>query len=206
MSADGSRAQLKERQRLVRDRIGQQPPLAESVRLDTHVVSFHRGEFFDTATASTAYIAWRAFRLMWVSDAFFAQFVYRLRMWLKVRRVPFLPRLLHKVAMMTSQLSIDEMVIIEPGVNVAHGQAIIGGLTEIGHGCTISPWVSIGLQPGNLNGPKIGNNVFIGTGAKVLGDLVVGDGAVIGSQALVTRDVPAGATVAGIPAKVIGYE
>lgn len=193
-----------ERQRLVRERIRQQPPFLEAVRKDVHMVSFHRGEFFETANSAPWYIAWRALRLMWVSDAFFAQFAYRLRMALKVRRVPFLPRLLHKLSMITAQLSIDEMVVIKPGVNIAHGQAVIGGLTEIGENCTISPWVSIGLQSGNVNGPTIGDHVFIGSGAKLLGEFTVGDHAVIGSQAMVNRDVRPGATVGGIPAKEIG--
>jgi len=204
MATAESRALLKERQRLVQERIDRQPSFSEAVRKDTHVVSYHRGEYFESADASPWYIAYRALRLMWVSDAFFAQFAYRLRMWLKVRRVPVLPRILHKLSMITAQLSIDEMVLMHPGVNIAHGQAVIGGLTEIGPGCTISPWVSIGLQAGNLNGPTIEDNVFIGSGAKLLGEFTVGHGAVIGSQAMVNSDVPAGSVVAGIPAKVIG--
>lgn len=195
---------MKERRRHLRDRIRCQPPFLEAVRKDTHAVSFHRGEYFESADASPWYIALRVLRLIWVSDAFFAQFAYRLRMALKVRRVPVLPRLLHKLSMITAQLSIDEMVLIAPGANIAHGQAVIGGLTEIGPNCTISPWVSIGLQSGNLNGPKIGANVFIGSGAKLLGEFTVGDGAVVGSQAMVNADVPADGVVGGIPAKVIG--
>jgi len=204
MAHTDSRMHRRQRQQLAWERIRRQPPFLEAVRKDVHAVSFHRGEFFETAEASPWYIALRALRLMWVSDAFFAQFAYRLRMALKARRVPLLPRLLHKLSMITAQLSIDEMVVIQPGVNIAHGQAVIGGLTEIGQNCTISPWVSIGLQSGSLFGPTIGDQVFIGSGAKLLGEFTVGDGAVIGSQAMVNREVPAGATVAGIPAKVIG--
>lgn len=204
MATPDSRAVLKERQRLVSELQRRHPRFCEAVTKDTHVVSFHRGEFFESAEASGWYIAYRALRLMWVSDAFFAQVAYRARMRLKARGVPILPRILHKLSMITAQLSIDEMVLIHPGVNVAHGQAVIGGLTEIQSGCTISPWVSIGLQSGNINGPKIGHNVFIGSGAKLLGEFTVGDGAVIGSQAMVNSDVPDGTIVAGIPAKVIG--
>jgi serine O-acetyltransferase len=51
--------------------------------------------------------------------------------------------------------------------------------------------------------PRIGNNVFIGVGAKILGPVTVGDGAVIGANAVVTHDVPSRCLAAGIPAKVI---
>lgn len=51
--------------------------------------------------------------------------------------------------------------------------------------------------------PEIGDDVFIGAGARVLGGIVVGDGARIGANAVVIQDVPAGATVVGIPARVI---
>ncbi len=193
-----------ERKELLAGLYERQPPFLEAVRDDTHAVSFHRGEFFDSAASAPWYIAWRALRLIWVSDAFFAQVSYRARMRLRARGVPLLPRILHKLGLITAQLSIDEMVLLQPGANIAHGQAVIGGLTEIGRNCTVSPWVSIGLVAGDVQGPKIGDNVFIGTGAKVLGNITVGDGAVIGSQALVIDDVPAGAIVGGIPAKVIG--
>ncbi|MGK2955037.1 MAG: serine O-acetyltransferase [Solirubrobacterales bacterium] len=181
-----------------------QPPFLHAVSEDTHCASFHRGEFFDTREASGWYVAYRALRLMWVSDGFFAQVCYRARMSLKAKGVPIIPRILHKISMITSQVSIDEYVLMHPGVFIAHGQVVIGGVTEIKSGCFIAPWVSIGLQSGNVMGPTIGHGVFIGSGAKLLGEFTVGDGAVIGAQSMVIRDVPAGVTVAGIPAKQVG--
>ena len=60
--------------------------------------------------------------------------------------------------------------------------------------------VAVGLDP---RGPVIGDRVFIGTGAKVLGAITVGDDARIGANAVVIEDVPAGATVVGAPARVV---
>jgi serine O-acetyltransferase len=63
--------------------------------------------------------------------------------------------------------------------------------------------VSIGLKSGNVQGPIIGDNVRVGSGAKLLGPMRIGDGASIGANAVVTRDVPPMTTVVGIPAAEI---
>jgi serine O-acetyltransferase len=68
----------------------------------------------------------------------------------------------------------------------------------------IFPWVTIGLRAGNFQGPTIGPDVHIGSGAKVIGPITVGAGTVIGANAVVVDDVPPGVTVAGMPARVIG--
>jgi serine O-acetyltransferase len=65
--------------------------------------------------------------------------------------------------------------------------------------------VTLGTTPDRPFAPRIGNDVFIGAGARVLGDVVVGDGARIGANSVVVSDVPPGATVMGVPARVLGY-
>ena len=197
------RALLKERRSLLREAYSRQPGFLEAVVADTHVTSFHRGEFFELEKASALHLLYRALRLMWVGDAFFAQVCYRARMSMKSKGVPILPRILHKISMITAQMSIDELVHIHPGVCIAHGQVVIGGVSEIKSGCFIAPWVSIGLKSGSVYGPTIGHRVFVGSGAKLLGEFTVGDEAVIAAQAMVIGDVPEGATVAGVPARPI---
>lgn len=204
MAPRESRAKLKETQRQVRELHQRHPGFLNAVSEDVHFTSHHRGEFFDVRASSPWYVAYRALRLMWVSDAFFAQACYRARMSLKSRGVPILPRILHKTSMMTSQVSIGDLVLMHPGVYIAHGQCVIDGVVEIKTGVVIAPWVSIGLQAGNVYGPTIGHRVFIGSGAKLLGQFTVGDDAVIASQAMVTKDVAEGVTVVGIPAKPVG--
>ena len=204
MATAQSRAMLKEKKRRFQESYDRQPGFFEAVAHDSHTTSFHRGEFFELEKASVPYQAYRALRLMWVGDAFFAQVCYRARMSLKAKGVPVIPRILHKISMITAQMSIDEHVLIEPGVCIAHGQVVIGGVTEIRSGCFIAPWVSIGLKSGSVCGPTVGHRVFVGSGAKLLGEFTVGDEAVIAAQAMVTGDVPAGATVAGVPARVVG--
>jgi serine O-acetyltransferase len=63
------------------------------------------------------------------------------------------------------------------------------------------------LRKGGRNGyPKIGSRVFVGAGAKILGNVTIGDDVVIGANAVVTKDIPSGAVVGGIPAKVLSME
>ena len=175
------------------------PGLREAIVADARITAQHRFErhefhgHFDTLI--------QVLRLMWVSDAFLAHALYRLKARLQALGVPLLPRLAHKLAMGIAQVSIGDPVVMEPGVYIVHGQVVIDGLTEIRQGAIISPWVTIGLRGGELGGPTIGPNVSVGTGAKVLGNLNVGAGAQIGANAVVLGDVPEGATVVGIPAR-----
>ena len=83
---------------------------------------------------------------------------------------------------------------------------VVGETAEIGDGCTIYQGVTLGgtsLYKGAKRHPTLGRNVVVGAGAKVLGGFTVGDGARIGSNAVVTKPVPAGATAVGIPARII---
>lgn len=96
------------------------------------------------------------------------------------------------------------------GVFFDHGMGIVIGETaEIGDGCTIYHGVTLGgtsLYKGAKRHPTLGRNVVVGAGAKVLGGFTVGDAAKVGSNAVVTKPVPAGATAVGNPARIIQAE
>ena len=86
---------------------------------------------------------------------------------------------------------------------------VVGETAEIGDGCTIYQGVTLGgtsLYKGQKRHPTLGKDVVIGAGAKVLGGFTVGDGAKVGSNAVVTKPVPAGATAVGNPARIIQAE
>jgi serine O-acetyltransferase len=86
---------------------------------------------------------------------------------------------------------------------------VVGETAEIGDGCTIYQGVTLGgtsLYKGAKRHPTLGKDVVVGAGAKVLGGFTVGDGAKIGSNAVVTKPVPAGATAVGNPARIIQAE
>jgi serine O-acetyltransferase len=102
---------------------------------------------------------------------------------------------------------------IHPGAKIGrrvfldHGLGIvIGETTEIGDDCTIYQGVTLGgtsLYKGVKRHPTLGKGVVISAGAKVLGGFSVGDGARVGSNAVVLKEIPAGATAVGIPARIL---
>ena len=178
------------------------PRFARAVLDDARLAAMYRGERAEFASRTDALV--QVLRLCWASDAFSGQALYRLKASLQAKRVPIVPRIAHGLAMVFSQISIGDGVIIESGVYIIHGQVVIDGLVTIGSGTTIAPWVTIGLRAGNVQGPTIERGVHIGTGAKLIGPVHVGAGARIGANAVVTSDVAPGITVVGAPARPVG--
>ena len=111
----------------------------------------YRGECSEFRSVADALL--HIARLCWQSDAFLAQVLYRGKARLQTVGVPLLPRLLNRLAMLTAQVAIGDPVVIQPGIYILHGQVVIDGMTEIGHGVTIAPFVTIGLRAGDVVGP-----------------------------------------------------
>ena len=91
-------------------------------------------------------------------------------------------------------------------VFIDHGMGLVVGETaEIGDDCTLYQGVTLGGTSWNKGKrhPTLARSVVVGAGAKILGPILIGDGAKIGSNAVVVRDVPAGATAVGIPARIV---
>ena len=183
-----------------RDLRTRHPRLREALVADAQVTARYRGERhkFRSKLDAAAQIA----RLAGVCDAYLGQALYRLKARLQALGVPVLPRVAHRLAMVTAQVSIGDPVVVHPGVYLLHGQVVIDGLVEIHGGVTIAPWVTIGLRAGDFRGATIEHDVSIGTGAKVIGAVRIGAGARIGANAVVVDDVAPGTTVVGAPARV----
>ena len=182
--------------RAIRDRF---PGFREAVRADARANAYYRGERYEFRSRLD-FVA-QMVRLCVQSDAFLAQVLYRAKASMQRRGIPLLPRLAHKLAMSTAQVSIGDPVVVAGGLYLMHGQIVIDGNVEVGPGAVIGPWVTIGLRAGDVHGATIGESVHIGTGAKVVGPVKIGEGATIGANAVVVDDVPEGTTVVGAPAR-----
>lgn len=114
-------------------------------------------------------------------------------------------RLLEKIAVLASGIQIDARAKIGKGLFLVHrGSVVIGPDVVIGDDCTIYHEVTIG-PAGFGETPRLGNQVLLSPGAKVLGGVTVGNDAVVGSNSVVVTDVPDHAVVFGVPARVIAY-
>jgi serine O-acetyltransferase len=189
------------RRALMRSIRRRQPPFTAAVLGDARVAAGYRGERSEFRSAPDALL--QVLRLCWASDAFAAQVLYRAKAAMQAKGIPVLPQVAHRLGMAIAQLSIGDPVVIEPGLYVIHGQVVIDGLVTIGAGTVVAPWVTIGLRAGDVQGATIGRGVQIGTGAKVIGPVQVGDLAQIGANAVVVTDVASKTTVVGAPARVV---
>src|SRR5690606_1278094 len=112
----------------------------------------------------------------------------------------------HRSCMCTG-IEIHPAAVIGRRVFLDHGMGIVIGETaEVGDECTIYQGVTLGgtsLYKGEKRHPTLGRGVVVSAGAKVLGGFTVGDGARVGSNAVLLKPVPPGATAVGIPARII---
>jgi serine O-acetyltransferase len=131
--------------------------------------------------------------------------LYRLSRRLERWRIPLLPRIVEKLIVVLCRCVVPRKCDIGEGSELGYGgiAVVIHERAKIGRNVMISPCVTIGGRSGKYGVPVIEDDVLIGTGAKILGDLTVGRGAIIGANAVVLNSVPAHAVVGGVPARVI---
>jgi serine O-acetyltransferase len=184
-----------------RDIRARHPRFLEAVVADARITARFRGERAEFRSPLDTTL--QVFRLMLQTDAFFAQAAYRAKARMQALRIPLLPRIAHWIAMSTAQVSIGDPVVVHPGVYIVHGQVVVDGITEVHSGAVLYPWVTVGLVAGQYVGPTIGTRAQIGSGARVLGPVLVGADARVGANAVVLEDVPDGATAVGVPARIV---
>jgi serine O-acetyltransferase len=147
----------------------------------------------------------------WSCQGFWVMIVYRFGRWrytIKsgLIRKPFslLYKILYKFIQVITGIELPCEVVVGRNFRIDHfGGIIISGFATFGDNCVIRDGVTVGLRRvDDPVAPQIGNNVDIGTGAKVLGDITIGDDVVIGANAVVLVDVPSNSIAVGVPAKI----
>ena len=144
---------------------------------------------------------------------FHALLVYRLSNWLWRHGWRLAARFLSHLGRMVTDIEIHPGAHIGGGLVIDHGHGVVVGETSIiGDDVTLYQGVTLGGIAPSVNSreqvdqkrhPTLNDGVIVGSGAQVLGPITIGEGARVGANAVVTRDVPPGVTAAGIPARVI---
>ena len=123
--------------------------------------------------------------------------------------VRILPRFLSHVVRFATGIEIHPGAVIGDGFFIDHGMGVvIGETTIVGHNVTLYQGVTLGgtsLNAGKRH-PTLLDNVVVGVGAAILGDILVGENAQIGAGSVVVKDVPPNATVVGIPGRVVSKD
>lgn len=131
---------------------------------------------------------------------------YRVAHWFYLHHLKFIARFLSQRSRHKTGIEIHPGATIGKGLFIDHGMGVVIGETaEIGDNCTLYQNVTLG-GTGKDQGkrhPTLGDNVMVGSGAKVLGPFKVGDNARVAAGAVVLSEVPPNATAVGVPAKIV---
>jgi serine O-acetyltransferase len=147
--------------------------------------------------------------VIFLYSGFHAILMYRVSHFLHRLYLPLIPRFLSQAARFLTGVEIHPGAQIGPGFFIDHGMGVvIGETTEIGENVTLYQGVTLGgtgIARGKRH-PTLGSNVVVGAGAKVLGNIRIGDDVKIGAGSVVVHPVPDNCTVVGVPAEIVRKE
>lgn len=131
--------------------------------------------------------------------------LYKVERWLYLHHIPLLPKIIKGIIYIIHNSSIPYECQIGARCKFLYGGigCVIIKSAKIGEHVIIGTNVLIGGRSNKEGAPKIGNNVYIATGAKVLGNITISDNVIIGANAVVIHDVPSNCSVGGVPARIL---
>jgi len=147
-----------------------------------------------------------AIEILLLYNGLHATFWHRIAHWLHLHKFRFLARCISQITKFFTGIEIHPGATIGRRLVIDHGTGIVIGETaEIGDDCLLYQGVTLGGTGKDVGKrhPTLGNNVMVGSGAKVLGPFKVGDNARIAANSVVLREVPENATVVGVPGRVV---
>ena len=138
-----------------------------------------------------------------VSDGSFAMCCYRGMQWSSRYHLLPVAMVFNKLGAFFGQCLIGRRATFGREFVLLHSQGVVINAAVTG-GDRIFLEHQVTLGANDRGAPRLGNDIHIGCGAKILGPVTIGDGARVGANAVVVKDVPAGATVGGVPARILG--
>ncbi len=141
-------------------------------------------------------------KMVWDYAGLRATLLYRVSHALWQSRIPALPGIVGRLNLSLHGLDIPASVEIGPGLYLPHPVGTVVMAQRIGARVSLITAITIGMRQTRAF-PTLGDDVFVGAGARILGGVTIGDGASVGANAVVLTDVPPGATAIGVPAKII---
>jgi serine O-acetyltransferase len=149
------------------------------------------------------------FEILFLYPGLHAVIAYRIGNFLWKSKVPFVPRFISQVARFFTGIEIHPGATIGKGLFIDHGMgvvigetAIIGDNVTLFQGCTLG---GTGKETGKRH-PTLGDNIVVGTGAKILGNIDIGSNSYVGANAVVLKSVPPNSTVVGVPGRITKQE
>ncbi len=141
---------------------------------------------------------WFVIESLLFENGFQAVVLYRMAHWFKARRIPVAGPLVARLSLFLTGVDIAPAAAIGPGLRISHGTGIvIGHRARIGAGATLLHQVTLGgtsaKRPDEM--PRLGDRVFIGAGASILGAITIGDDVFVGTGAVIMEDVPSNSKV-----------
>ena len=171
------------------------------------IALFFRSEIkatFERDPAATSF-----FEVLITYSGLHAIIAYRITNKMAKLKIPFLPRFISQLAKWLTGIEIHPGATIGKGLFIDHGMGVVIGETSIiGDNVTMYQGSTLG-GTGKKRGkrhPTLGNNIVVGAGAKILGDITISDNVQIGANAVVVRNVPQNATVVGVPGRIVRHE